>query len=82
MKRIETIRLYPTRCQIAALTHALHITRHLYNAALQQRQDAYRLRKISITAKMQYPRWPPKMYHLWPVENVPGVGGRLKMYRR
>ena len=27
-----------------------------------------------------YPRWPPKMYHLWPVENVPGVGGHLKVY--
>ena len=26
------------------------------------------------------PRWPPKMYHLWPVENVPGVGGHLKVY--
>ncbi len=28
----------------------------------------------------QNPRWPPKMYHLWPVENVPGVGGHLKVY--
>jgi hypothetical protein len=28
------------------------------------------------------PRWPPKMYHLWPVESVPGVGGHLKVYHR
>ena len=28
----------------------------------------------------QGPRWPSKMYHLWPVENVPGVGGHLKVY--
>jgi putative transposase len=54
MKRIETIRLYPTVAQEAALEHALHVTRHLYNAALQERKDAYRLRHISITAKMQY----------------------------
>jgi hypothetical protein len=26
------------------------------------------------------PRWPPKMYHVWPVENVPGIGGHLKVY--
>jgi len=33
---------------------ALHVTRHLYNAALQERKDAYRLRHVSVTAKMQY----------------------------
>lgn len=54
MKRIETIRLYPTARQEAALAHVLHVTRHLYNAALQQRKDAYRLGKIRVSAKMQY----------------------------
>jgi len=54
MKRIETIRLYPTARQQAALEHAFHVTRHLYNAALQERKDAYRLRKITVTARMQY----------------------------
>ena len=54
MKRIETVRLYPTASQDAALHHALHVTRHLYNAALQQRKDAYRLRGVSVTMKMQY----------------------------
>jgi len=28
------------------------------------------------------PRRPPKMYHSWPLENVPGVGGHLKVYQR
>jgi putative transposase len=54
MKRIETIRLYPAARQQAALEHALHVTRHLYNAALQERKDAYRLRRITVTARMQY----------------------------
>jgi putative transposase len=54
MKRIETIRLYPTAAQAAALDHALHVTRHLYNALLHQRKEAYRLRRVSVTAKMQY----------------------------
>ncbi|MGZ3548850.1 MAG: helix-turn-helix domain-containing protein, partial [Vulcanimicrobiaceae bacterium] len=54
MTRIETIRLYPTASQKAALEHVLHVTRHLYNALLQQCKDAYRLRRVSVTAKMQY----------------------------
>lgn len=32
----------------------LDVTRQLYNAALQERRDAYRLRRVSISAKMQY----------------------------
>ena len=32
----------------------LDVTRELYNALLQQRRDAYHLRKIRVTAKMQY----------------------------
>ena len=32
----------------------LDVTRELYNALLQQRRDAYRLRKVRVTAKMQY----------------------------
>lgn len=32
----------------------LDVTRQLYNAALQERRDAYRLRGVSISAKMQY----------------------------
>ncbi len=54
MKRIETVRLYPTREQEAALVHELHVTRHLFNAALQERRDAYRRRGVRISAKQQY----------------------------
>jgi hypothetical protein len=28
-------------------------------------------------AQLTAPRWPPKMYHPWPVESVPGVGGHF-----
>ncbi len=54
MKRIERIRLYPTPNQQRALVFQLDVTRELYNALLQQRRDAYRLRRISVTAKMKY----------------------------
>jgi putative transposase len=54
VKRIERIRLYPTTRQAAALALMLDVTRELYNALLQQRRDAYRLRKITMTAKIQY----------------------------
>ena len=54
VKRIERIRLYPTVRQAAALRFMLDVTRELYNAALQERRDAYRLRGVSVTFKMQY----------------------------
>jgi len=54
MKRIERVRLYPNRRQQSALARMLDITRQLYNAMLQQRRDAYRLRRVSVSAKMQY----------------------------
>jgi putative transposase len=53
VKRTERIRLYPTTRQGAALVRMLDVTRELYNALLQQRRDAYRLRKVAVTAKMQ-----------------------------
>ena len=54
VKRIERVRLYPRAWQEAALRFILDVTRQLYNAALQERRDAYRLRRVSISAKMQY----------------------------
>jgi putative transposase len=54
MKRVEKIRLYPTHHQERALEFILGVTRQLYNAALQERRDAYRLRGVSIAAKVQY----------------------------
>lgn len=53
MKRIERVRLYPTARQAATLRFMLDVTRELYNAALQERRDAYRLRGTSVTMKMQ-----------------------------
>ncbi len=54
VKRIERIRLYPTACQAQALRFMLGVTRELYNAALQERRDAYRLRGVAVSMKMQY----------------------------
>ena len=54
MKRIERLRLYPTRRQAARLAFALDVTRQLYNALLQQRRDAYRLRGSGLRSKEQY----------------------------
>jgi putative transposase len=54
VKRIERIRLYPTPKQTERLQFMLDVTRQLYNAALQERRDAYRGRGISISAKQQY----------------------------
>lgn len=53
VKRIERVRLYPTPRQVTALRFMLDVTRELYNALLQQRRDAYRLRGIRVTAGMQ-----------------------------
>ena len=54
MKRIERIRLYPTARQEHALQFMLDVTRELYNALLQERRDAYRLRKVRLSSKAQY----------------------------
>jgi putative transposase len=54
VKRIEKVRLYPSAPQEQALRFMLDVTRQLYNAALQERKDAYRLRGVPVTFKMQY----------------------------
>ena len=54
MKRIERARLYPTPTQERRLRFMLDVTRQLYNALLQERRDAFRLRRIAITTQMQY----------------------------
>src|SRR3990172_12566844 len=48
VKRKVTYRLYPTTKQESQLRGTLHLHQQLYNAALQQRIEAYRGRKISI----------------------------------
>ena len=42
MRRVYRYRLYPTRMQDAAMHETLERLRELYNAALQERRDAYR----------------------------------------
>jgi putative transposase len=52
-KQAYKFRLYPTKKQAHALSWTLDRCRELYNAALQERRDAYRLSKIgSIKVKL------------------------------
>src|SRR5690348_2727995 len=46
-------RLYPTRAQAMLLVATLDLCRELYNAALQERRDAYRLAGQSLTFAQQ-----------------------------
>lgn len=48
-KRLWKVRIYPDRRQIVALDRILAVCCDLYNAALQERRDAYRLAKVSLT---------------------------------
>ncbi len=50
MFRSFKYRLYPTKVQAIALATWIELTRELYNAALQERRDAYERRKKSVTA--------------------------------
>jgi putative transposase len=54
VKRMERVRLYPGATQRLALAKMLDVTRQLYNAALEQRIAAYRERRVSVSASMQY----------------------------
>ena len=54
MKRMERLKLYPTRRQAQRLQFCLDVCRQVYNVALEQRRNAYRERKLSITYRMQY----------------------------
>lgn len=51
--RVYRYRLCPTRGQDAALRRTLGMLRELYNAALQERRDAYRLRGVTLSAYAQ-----------------------------
>jgi len=54
LKRMARVKLYPSPSQAAALGKALDICRQVYNAALEQRRDAWRSRRISVTHRQQY----------------------------
>ena len=49
MNRNFKYRLYPTRTQAIALERILGLHRQLYNAALEERREAYRKRCLSLT---------------------------------
>ncbi len=51
--RTFVYRMYPARRQHAALTKILHDQRNLYNAALQERRDAWQKSAVSITLNDQ-----------------------------
>lgn len=53
MLRVYRFRLYPTATQEAALGHTLGLLRAVYNAALEERCEAYRKQGVSITKAMQ-----------------------------
>lgn len=50
MIRSYRYRLYPSRAQEATLFTWLNLTRELYNAALQERKDAWQKQRIRVTA--------------------------------
>ncbi|WP_252180455.1 transposase [Endozoicomonas sp. 4G] len=54
--RKATYKLYPTKQQAEALNHALRLHCEFYNAALQERIEAYRKCRISIKNKDQQPQ--------------------------
>lgn len=53
MNRSYRYRLYPSRAQARALDRTLGGHRQLYNAALQERREAWRMRRASVTYYMQ-----------------------------
>jgi putative transposase len=53
MKRVERIRLYPTRHQAGQLEFMLDVTRKLYNALLEQRRDAFRKCGVALSRTEQ-----------------------------
>ncbi|MEO9169554.1 MAG: helix-turn-helix domain-containing protein, partial [Candidatus Aquilonibacter sp.] len=50
---MHSVRLYPNAVQERALEHALHLTRNLYNAALDQRKYEYRAHGRPVTVSVQ-----------------------------
>jgi putative transposase len=51
-------RLYPTRKQCEVLQFTLNLNHELYNAALQERRDAWRMNKVSVNFEMQSAQLP------------------------
>ncbi len=57
-RKAYKFRIYPTRAQIKNFEHTLDLCRELYNAALQERRDAYKMCRISISFNAQCEQLP------------------------
>ena len=53
MRKAFVYRLYPDKAQETTLSEALDTCRHLYNAALQERRDAWRQQRVSVSFYQQ-----------------------------
>ncbi|WP_353513633.1 helix-turn-helix domain-containing protein, partial [Thermus sp. LT1-2-5] len=53
MRKAFKYRLYPTQPQAKDLERTLDLCRHLYNAALQERREAYKKAKRSVSFSEQ-----------------------------
>src|SRR5260370_42219998 len=60
MNKTYQFRLYPTKKQQAMLSEWLGLCCEVYNAALQQRRDAYRLAGVSLGFAHQWARLPSR----------------------
>jgi len=58
MMKAFKYRLYPTCKQAAALQQTLNLCRELYNAALEERREAWRMSKVSVSYEMQSAQLP------------------------
>ena len=53
MRKAFKYRLYPTKPQVKDLEQTLELCRELYNVALQERRDAYKKAKKTVSAYEQ-----------------------------
>ena len=51
-------RLYPTRKQRETLQFMLNLNREIYNAALEERREAWRMCRVSVSYEMQSAQLP------------------------
>lgn len=58
MKRAFKYRIYPTKAQVAKLEMWLNVCRELYNAAIQERRDAWKISRTSIGFNAQSDQLP------------------------
>ena len=57
-KKTYKFRIFPTKAQVSKLENTLDLCRETYNAALQERRDAWKLNRISISNQNQEKQLP------------------------